>query len=871
MDKIIGLTKEEASLQLKKSGYNEIQDPDPASPIKLIARQLKNNYIIYLLFFASLVSFITGETITGYTIVLVILMVIFLTFIQEYRAEKAIKSLKQMITPTTVVVRDGKEQSILSKELVSNDIVVLRTGDRIPADCIIIEDVNLQVNESVLTGESKEIAKSEKGNLYMGTFVVAGRCIAQVTHTGMATSFGKIVRLVSEAEKDLPLQTKINTITRYMVITAITISLLTSVLILLRSGPLSVEIVTGVLILAIALAVSAFPEGLPVVMMTTLAVGTSRMAKKNAIVNRMSVVETLGETTVICADKTGTITTGEMTVKKIFADELLFDVSGTGFKADGEFLLKGKSVDILKFSTLRTLITASVLCSDTRIVRTGEDDEYKVLGSPTEGALLVMAAKVGVFLEDIKHTRKSEVPFDSKRKLMSVLCNIDSRNLVFSKGAPEILLRKCKYLLEKGKKIPLSQKKEKGILELNTKLAQDSYRTLAIAYKEVASAGNNYSENDLVFLGIVGMEDPPREEVREALETCWAAGIQVKMITGDYKETAVAVAREIGLEGAVLTGEEMDKMTDEEISRIIGGVAIIARVRPEHKLRIVKILKQNGENVTMTGDGVNDAPALKEAHVGVAMGKNGTDVSRSAADLTLKDDNFATIVEAIREGRTIFNNIRKFVSYQLSCNFAELSILLVGVLLSPVLGWQVPLLLALQILFMNLVTDDLPALTLALNKSSKDVMLDPPKKKPQILNKPLFAISVFTGLVMATFTLGTYYVVFNILGQPQEVARTAALLSLILLEIANAFNFRSFRQRVLTRSPFTNIYLFYASVVSILATILIIYSPILNSVFHTVTVSAIVWLITVLISLLFVVIFDILKSFGKKNNYLKLA
>ena len=454
---------------------------------------------------------------------------------------------------------------------------------------------------------------------------------------------------------------------------------------------------------------------------------------------------------------------------------------------------------------------------------------------------------------------------------MSVLCNIDSRNLVFSKGAPEILLRKCKYLLEKGKKIPLSQKKEKGILELNTKLAQDSYRTLAIAYKEVASAGNNYSENDLVFLGIVGMEDPPREEVREALETCWAAGIQVKMITGDYKETAVAVAREIGLEGAVLTGEEMDKMTDEEISRIIGGVAIIARVRPEHKLRIVKILKQNGENVTMTGDGVNDAPALKEAHVGVAMGKNGTDVSRSAADLTLKDDNFATIVEAIREGRTIFNNIRKFVSYQLSCNFAELSILLVGVLLSPVLGWQVPLLLALQILFMNLVTDDLPALTLALNKSSKDVMLDPPKKKPQILNKPLFAISVFTGLVMATFTLGTYYVVFNILGQPQEVARTAALLSLILLEIANAFNFRSFRQRVLTRSPFTNIYLFYASVVSILATILIIYSPILNSVFHTVTVSAIVWLITVLISLLFVVIFDILKSFGKKNNYLKLA
>lgn len=863
-----GLTASEAATLLKKYGLNEIKNLHNVSPLGILFRQARKNFILYLLILAAVISFFVGEGVTGITVLIVAFLVVFIGFIQEYRAEKAIAALKGMIMPVSTVLRDGKEQEIPSRQIVPGDLIILRNGEKIPADCLLLEENGLLVNESVLTGESKEVHKEiakdltgyeEKNMLFMGSFIVGGRCVASVVHTGMNTKFGSIAGMIEAAEKQLPLQDKVNEIARDMVIVAIIASLSTGALMVFRNFPLSPESITEILILVIALSVSAFPEGLPVVLVTALAAGASRMAGKNAVVNRMSIIETLGETTVICADKTGTITRGEMTVKKVFLGGKMYDIGGVGYEAVGNILLGKEAVNVKEDEALQFLLKSAVLCNDSRIEKTGEDAEYKIFGTPTEASLLVFAAKVGVFREDLKFSREEEIPFDSERKMMSVLCRLDSKNYVFGKGAPEVLLKRCQFIQKGGKVVRLSEGDRRQLLKTNQKLTQDSFRTLALAYKEVDKKDTNYKEEEMVFLGLVGIEDPPREEVKEAIATCFKAGIAVKMITGDHKETAQAVAQEIGLTGGVLTGDELDEMTDDELSKVIKDIGVFARVKPEHKLRLVKILKSLGEIVTMTGDGVNDAPALKEAHIGVAMGKNGTDVSRSVADLTLKDDNFATIVTAIKEGRTIFNNIRKFVSYQLSCNYAELAILFFGVLLSPLLGWQVPLLLALQILFMNLVTDDLPALTLAFNHSSTDVMSEKPRKKAGILNKRLLFLALFSAAVMAFFTLATFFIVFNLLNQSLEVARTTSLVSLILLEIAGAFHFRSFRKQVLTRSPFINPYLFYASLVSILATLLIIYTP-ANLVFGTFPIEGVLWGMPISAALLFILIFDLRKA-----------
>ncbi len=862
-----GLSSTEAVDILKKFGFNEIKDLHSVSPVKILLRQASKNFILYLLLAAAFISFFVGEAITGYTVLSVTLLVVLISFFQEYRAEKAIAALKKMIMPVSTVVRDNKEQEIESRLLVPGDIVILRNGEKIPADCMLLEENNLLVNESVLTGESKEVRKeieterdklSEQNMLFMGSFIVGGRCKAEILHTGMNTKFGGIAGMIQVAEKQLPLQDKINQIARYMVIVAIVASLSTGLLMVFRA-PLSQESFTEILILVIALSVSAFPEGLPVVLVTALAAGASRMARKNAIVNRMSIIETLGETTVICADKTGTITRGEMTVKKVFTSERIYDVEGVGYRADGKFLLDGKETDTSGDTTLNLLLKSAILCNDSRVEKTGEDGEYKIFGTPTESALLILAAKVGVHSEDLKYQRQEEIPFDSERKMMSVLCKIEGENIVFAKGAPEVLLEKCKFIQKAGKAVRLSEDERKKIAKINNELTQKTFRTLALAYRKEETTGKDYQEEGLTFLGIVGIEDPPREEVKEAILTCFKAGIMVKMITGDHKETAQAVAEEIGLRGGVLEGDDLDKLTDDELSKVIRETVIFARVKPEHKLRLVKILKDLGEIVTMTGDGVNDAPALKEAHIGVAMGKNGTDVSRSVADLTLKDDNFATIVIAIKEGRTIFNNIRKFVSYQLSCNYAELSILFFGVLLSPLLGWQVPLLLALQILFMNLVTDDLPALTLAFNHSSVDVMSEKPRKNAGILNRKLLNVTLMAAFIMGFLTLATFFISFNVLNQTLEVSRTTALVSLILLEIAGAFHFRSFRKPVFTRSPFVNPYLFYASLVSLFATLLIIYTP-ANIIFGTSPVSYLLWGLPIFSALLYILIFDLKKT-----------
>jgi len=870
-----GLTKKEAEKRLEQYGLNEIKDISKVTPLKILLRQIKSNFIIYLLVVAVLISFFVGKSVTAYTILAVIAMVIGVGFVQEYRSEKAISALKSMLMPVSIVIRDGKEQEVESSHLVHGDILVLRNGEKIPADCILLEEKELRVNESVLTGESREIKKiagnetkySDENLVFMGTYIVNGRAIAKVIHTGMNTKFGKIAGLISTTEKELPLQRKVNNITKYMATLAIIISVLTGIIMLFRAEAINNEVIVSVLILVIALSVSAFPEGFPVVLITALSSGAYRMAKLNAIVNRMSIIETLGETTVICSDKTGTITKGEMTIKKIFAGNYFYDVSGAGYEANGEFFYKNKKIDIEKEPFYDVLFNDAVLCNDARIERTGEDNELKVYGSPTESALLVLAAKAGLYKEDITYKRVQEIPFNSDRKMMSVLCKINGENIVYSKGATEYIIKHCKYMQKNGKVIRLTEKDKHEVLAANDSMARDSFRTLAFAYKKVDSFSKDHFEEDLIFVGLVGMEDPPREEVKESIKQCISAGITVKMITGDNEETALSIAKQIGLKGKVLLGQELDNITDEELPRIISSISIFARVKPEHKLRIIKALKSNGEIVTMTGDGVNDAPALKESHIGVAMGKNGTDVSRSVADLTLKDDNFSTIVLAVKEGRTIFKNIRKFATYQLSCNLAELSILFLGVLLSPLLGWQVPILLALQILFMNLVTDNLPAITLAINPSSKDVMLDKPRKNSEILDKKLIGLLIFNGTLMMSFVLLSYFLSFNILGKSAEYSRTVALMTLIFLEITSAFSFRSFRKGVLNRGLLVNPYLFYASVISLIATFGIIYTP-LNILFETVPISIEGFMIGIPLSFLLIIIFDALKYINNKKKFI---
>ncbi|MBI2665158.1 cation-transporting P-type ATPase, partial [Candidatus Woesearchaeota archaeon] len=816
-----------------------------------------------------------GKPITAYTLLAIIIMVVTIGFIQEYRAEKSIAALKSMLVPVSIVLREGKEQEIPSVNIVPDDILILRNGEKIPADCIIIEGKELRVDESILTGESKEIKKNqimgrniiEENMLFMGTHIVNGRCLAKVTHTGMNTKFGKISRLISTTIKELPLQKKVNTIAKYIVLIALAISMLTGLLILWRSQTIDEEVVFNILILVIALAVSAFPEGFPVVLITTLASGVHHMAKKNAIVNRMSIIETLGETTVICSDKTGTITKGEMTIKEIFANNISYEVTGTGYEGKGDLTHNHKKVEIDRDFSLKSVILSAVLCNDALIERTGQDMEFKANGSPTESALLIMGVKAGVFKEDLKYKRIEEIPFSSERKMMSVLCQKDGEKIIYSKGALEYLLKKCTFI-QKGRKIvPLTTIEKNKIIRLNNRMTTRSLRTIAFAYNIVHS--KQLIEKDLIFVGFAGMEDPAREEVKEAISQCHGAGINVKMITGDNKETAIAIAKEVGLYGKVMIGEELDGLTNKELAKVINEIIIFARVKPEHKLKIVKALKENGEIVTMTGDGVNDAPALKEAHIGIAMGKSGTDVSRSVADLTLKDNNFSTIVSAISEGRTIFKNIRKFATYQLSCNFAELAILLIGVLVSPFLGWQIPLLLALQILFMNLVTDNLPAITLGLNPTSTDAMITPPRKKSDILNKNLLILLFFTGSLLTSLVLLSYYLAFNILGTTPEYARTVSLFSLIGLEIASAFNFRSFRKGVFNSKLMSNKYMVYASLISLSLSLIIIYSP-LNTVFETTPLQLDGLLIVISLSVSLVVIFDVLKYINNKWAFLDL-
>jgi Ca2+-transporting ATPase len=871
--KTSGLSSEQAAQKLKEYGFNEIKDTSKSSWVKILLRQVKSNFIIYLLFFSFLISIYIGKDTTAYTILGVIFMVTIVGFIQEYKAEEAINNLKKMIMPYSIVIRNSKKMEIPSKEIVPGDILVLGNGEKIPADCLILESVDLRVNESSITGESLDIDKiphlNKKNNpedhnkIFMGTFIVNGRCVAQVQHTGMNTAFGKIANLISTAEKKLPLQDKVNQIAKYMVFIAITMSIVTGALMLYRAETLNTDTYFDILILVVALAVSAFPEGFPVVLITTLAVGAKRMSEKNALVNRMSIIETLGEVTLICTDKTGTLTRGEMSVKYIVNAKELLEIEGSGFIAHGRILSSGKVINPEKDFGIIKIIEAGIVCNDSEIERTGIDNEYKIIGNPTEGSLLVLGAKVNMFKDSYPYERISEIPFNSSRKMLSVKVD-DAEKTVYSKGAPEILLPLCSHFQKGDKVLKLTESQRKKLYAIQNKLANKSYRTLALTYKPTNDSSSKIDEKDLIFLGIMALEDSPREEVPEAIKIAQKSGIRVAMITGDNKETAISIARQVGILGNSITGAEMDRLSDEELVIATKETNIFARVNPEHKLRLIKIFKLQKEIVAMTGDGVNDAPALKEAHVGIAMGKNGTDVSRSASDLILKDDNFATIVDAIGEGRTIFNNIRKFVTLQLSLNFAELSIIFIGVLLAPIFGWYIPILVSIQILFLNLVTDNMSSITLGINPSSKDILNQKPKHNKQILNKTLLGLILQTAGVMTFLTLVSYHVSLYTFKNTESESRTIALITLIFLELVAAFYYRSFRKFTLNRSIFVNKYLVYASFFSIISTILIIYTP-LNQILETAPISLISWTIPLFAAIIILITLDIFKYFNLKN------
>lgn len=811
-----GLTPEEVRKRLDIYGYNEFKKEERVSPLTIFFNQFKNVLIIILLI-ATLLSALVGEIFDAGLILVIVIFCALLGFIQEYRAERALEALKKMLSPTITAIRDGKEQEVLSKELVPGDILILEAGDKVPADARLIEAHSLRCDEAPLTGESVPVGKNiqplspetrvgdQKNMVFTGTTITYGRGKAVVTSTGMQTEFGKIAEQVMAVETEkTPLEKRTEEIGKWLGIIALGICGGVAGISIIREflvGAVNLEFVITMVMFAVALAVAAVPEALAAIVTGSLAIGMHQMAKRNALIRKMPAVETLGCTTVICSDKTGTLTKGEMTVRQIFTDGHLIEVTGAGYKPVGEFKTN-KELNPQTNETLRFLLQAGLLCSDAILEE--KEGKWFIKGDPTEGALVVVAAKAGVNQAEMRleAPRLEEIPFSSERKRMTTIHRWgESKRIAFMKGAPEIVLEKCAYIQDQQGLSPLTAEKREEILRVNEKMAQGALRVLGVSYREVSAdlvCVEDAVEHDLVFLGLVGMMDPPREEAIEAVKVCHQVRIKPIMITGDHKLTAVAVAKEVGIyhEGdRVLTGEELEKMSEEEFSQIVDQVTVYARVSPMDKLKIVRAWKSKGEVVAMTGDGVNDAPALKHADIGVAMGISGSEVTKEAADMVLNDDNFATIVKAIERGRWIYDNIKKYLTYLLRCNITEV-IVIGGVVL--MMGPEYLPLVPAAILFINLVTDGLPALALGISPPDPDIMQRPPRDPQE---------SVFSWEVKAFILLALiieipffFFIFFHELADIKH-ARTEIFFLFIFIELIIALNFRSMRYSVFKVPP----------------------------------------------------------------------
>lgn len=862
-----GLDAAEAKRRLQEFGANELTEKKAVPPLVLFLQQFKD-FMVLVLAGAAVLSGVLGEVADTVTILTIIILNAVLGFVQEYRAEKSIAALKKMAAPTAKVIRGGAIGEVKARDLVPGDIILLEAGGRVPADVRLLEANALSVDESMLTGESTAVRKHAlpltgmalsigdlKNMAYMGTNVTDGRGRAVVVATGMATEMGRIADLIQAVEEEMtPLQQRLEQLGKLLVGGCVLVCLVVVATGLLRGEPLLTMVMAG-----ISLAVAAIPEGLPAIVTVALAVGVQRMIKRKALVRKLPAVETLGCTNVICSDKTGTLTENKMTVRKIYAGGVLYYVSGVGYTPEGSFTAGEDTVNPREAETLMKTLEYGVLCSNAAlkaVTVSGEEERssqhWEIFGDPTEGAIVVAAGKAGIRRDELnrRYPRRLELPFDSTRKRMAVACaDTDGKQIICVKGAADIVLDLCREIrTDKGVRL-LTEKDRQTILAANEGMAKEALRVLAVAGKRVADLAPDTApevvENELVFYGLVGMIDPPRLEVKIAVAKCREAGIRVVMITGDHPTTATAIAREINLlrDGrAVLAGREMEQIPDDELQERVAHTTVFARVSPHHKLRIVKALEASGQVVAMTGDGVNDAPAVKEAGIGIAMGITGTDVTKEASSMVLLDDNFATIVAAVEEGRAIYANIRKFIRYLLSCNTGEVLTMFLAALM------RLPLpLLPIQILWVNLVTDGLPALALGVDPASSDIMQHPPRGSGESVFAHGLSGKILTrGILISFATLGVF--AYTLTTADLAAARTAAFATLIMTQLFHVFDCRSESKFIWQIGLFTNLYLVAAVIISEILFLLVVYVPYLQAVFATVPLAAADWLLVVLAS-----------------------
>jgi P-type Ca2+ transporter type 2C len=879
-----GLSNDEAADRLKKFGENALEDEKRIAPFQLFVSQLKNP-LIYLLIAAAAATIIAQHFIDAGAIIAVIILNTILGFVQEWRAEQALEALKKMTSPTAKVIRNGERIKIDAHEIVPGDIIAIETGDRIPADARVTEAEELEIDESALTGESEPVVKNtdpvendasigDRHNMvWMSTSITSGRGKAVVVGTGMNTEMGQIAGEVRGTQREeTPLQKKIGSLGKTIAVVAVIVAFLVFIVGLFQGYD-----IIEILLFSIAAAVSAIPAGLPAVISVTLALGVQRMAEKNSIIRRLPAVETLGSTTVVCSDKTGTITKNEMTITRLYTGGRMYRVTGEGYRPEGkiEEVESGKEIfpgseseneneSKIIDEEFKILLEIGILANNAQLVQS--DEVWKIDGNPTEGAIVVASAKAGLDTYKMQNEmeRQNEIPFSSDDKYMAVSYKSNGKTIAYIKGAPERMIEFSSKIMENGKIVDLDDTKRKELEKINDELAGQALRVVGGAYKQLdgEELSRENAEKDLIFIGFWGMIDPPREEAIEAIQKAKKAGMRVVMLTGDHSKTATAIAKKTGItkgDREALTGKDIEEASKEQLTDYALNVGVFARVSPSHKLKILEALKESNEIVAMTGDGVNDAPALKGANIGVAMGETGTEVAREAADMVLADDNFATIINAVEEGRVIYNNLKRVIFYLLTTNLGEILV----VSSSVIIGLELPL-TAVMILWINLITDGACTIPLGVEPMHGDVLTQPPRDPDApVLDKFIIRRILSLAPIMAIGTLLMFY--YNLNNNNFLYARTMAFTTLAAFQWFQAFNARTTTQSLFTRGIFTNRWILVGVGAAIILQLGAVYTPQGQLIFETVSLSALDWLAVIMVSSLIFIIDEMLtklKAYG---------